>query len=74
MKIQISSHADYSRSDFIFPRARTDADHTQWERSDRLRSKIEIATTWGIIIASGCAGLRIVLFIYEIAIAQGVLL
>lgn len=63
--------ADFKRD--VFLRAQSNPD-IKWDRTDRLRSKIEIATTWGIIIASGCAGLRIVLFIYEIAIAQGVLL
>lgn len=67
----IGRSADFKRD--VFLRAQSNPG-IKWDRTDRLRSKIEIATTWGIIIASGCAGLRIVLFIYEIAIAQGVLL
>lgn len=65
----IGSKSDYREADYRF--ARVQSTRTPWEHSDRIHSRLDAIITWGIIIASGCAGLRIAVFIYEAAINQG---
>jgi hypothetical protein len=69
----ISAHADYAASDYRFERRRQDADRIELEKSRHMESWWEIATGWLIIILCSCATLRILLFIFEALVAQGIL-